>query len=320
MDQKDIQETVPEDPIEDPKSSLENLYLELFDVTKNTLSSDINKENIEGAVKGVIEAFDTNLYNDLLLYFYQVSQDNYIISHIANNVILAVGFGVSVGLSKDDLMDLGICAFCHDFGMVEYTHFFQKRHQLTDEENRLVQRHTIESAKKFENTFSEKIINAIIDVHENVNGQGYPSQKTGIEISFLSKMVAVCDVYEALTHARNFRREFTSYEAIKLVIKQINKVFDNRVVKRFVEFLSIYPIGGFVMLNTGETGMVIGSNRISPTKPIIKVLLNSKHEAEKSSKVINLVEESMVYVVNPLDSKAEREILHFLTPRGSFSL
>jgi len=184
----------------------------------------------------------------------------------------------------------------------------------------MVQGHIFKSAKRFEGIFSDKILNAIIDVHENVNGQGYPNQKTGLEISFLAKMTAICDVFEALTHARNFRRELIPYEAIKLVIKQKNKVFDSRVVKRFIEFLSIYPVGGFVMLNTGETGMVIGSNRNAPTKPVVRILLNAKHEADSSFKVIDLMEENLVYVVNPLDFKAEKEILHFLKPRGEDNL
>jgi len=301
-------------------TSLEGIYTGLFEVASTSLSKEINKERIVKAITGVVKVFEDDLYNDLLLYFYNSSKDNYIISHIINNVILAVGFGVSVGLSKEDLMDLGICAFCHDFGMVEYTQFFQKGHQLTEEENRMVQRHTRESVQKFEGIFSDKVLNAIMDVHENVNGRGYPKGKTGVEISFLAKMTAICDVFEALTHARNFRREFTAYEAIKLIIKQRNKVFDARVVKRFIEFMSIYPVGGLVMLNTGETGIVIGSNRNSPTKPIVRILLNAKNEAEMSSRVINFMEETMVYVVHPLDTKAEREILHFLKPRGEFNL
>ncbi|VAW48340.1 hypothetical protein MNBD_GAMMA03-2086 [hydrothermal vent metagenome] len=316
----DFNQPKPNETPNGTEVSLQQLYIGLFDAVNFTLSKGVNKQHIEQAINGVVKAFKYNLYNELLLYFYQISKENYIISHIVNNVILAIGFGVSVNLSKDDLMDLGFCAFCHDFGMVEYTHFFQKGHQLTNDENRMVQRHTFDSVKKFEGVFPEKILNAIMDVHEGVNGQGYPRGKTGIEISFLAKMTAICDVFEALTHPRNFRREFTAYEAIKLIIKQKDKVFDNRVVKRFVEFVSIYPIGSFVILNTGETGIIKASNRTAPTKPIVHILLNTKHEAELSGKAINLLDEKMVYVVNSLDSKAEREILHFLKPRGEFNL
>ncbi len=320
MGQKDIQQSEKEDITQDFEVSLAKLYVEFSDVTVDSLSKEINKERIEQLLGAVIEAFTRNLYNELLLFFYNISKDNYIVSHIVNNVILAVGFGISVGLSKEDLMDLGLCAFCHDFGMVEYTHFFQKGHQLTNEESRMVQGHILKSVKKFEGIFSEKVLNAVIDVHENISGQGYPNQKTGLEISFLAKMTAICDVFEALTHPRSFRRELTPYESIKLIIKQKNKVFDSRVVKRFVEFLSIYPVGGFVMLNTGETGMVIGSNRSAPTKPVVRILLNAKHESDDNTKVIDLMEENLVYVVNPLNSKAEKEILHFLKPRGEMNL
>ena len=141
-----------------------------------------------------------------------------------------------------------------------------------------------------------------------------------MEISSLAKITAVCDVFEALTHPRSFRREFTAYEAIKLIIKKKDKIFDKWVVKRFVEFMSIYPVGGFVMLNTGETGMVIAAHRAFPTKPVVRILLNARHEVETGHREVDLVQEPMIYVTAPLDARAERELLRVLRPRGSFDL
>ncbi len=303
-----------------PETEMARLYLKLFDVVNTSLSQAIDKEKIEGVITEVVQAFVGKPCSELLLYTYTVSHDNYLIAHITNNVILAVGFGASLGLVNDDAVELGLCAFCHDFGMIDYTHLFQKGHQLTESENRMLQNHVAKSAKIFQGTFSDKIVQAIYDMHEQVNGQGYPNGKKGAEISFLAKIVAICDVFESLTHPRNFRREFSPYESIKLIINKKGEVFDGRVVKRFVEFMSIYPIGSLVELNTGEAAMVIGSNRALPTKPVVRVLLTPKRELDQSERIIDIFNDHMVYIAKSIDSKQGKEILHFLKPRGNFKL
>ena len=69
-------------------------------------------------------------------------------------------------------------------------------------------------------------------------------------------------------------------------------------------------------LNTGETGMVVGSNQGSPTRPIVRILLNTKRELDDSNKIVNLLEDQMLYISGSVESKEEMEILHFLKPRG----
>lgn len=300
------------------ESPLGKLYMELCDVAKATLNKNIDRERIIQIVSRTVDAFNQDPYNDLLLYFYNVTKEDYIVGHIANSVILAVGFGTNLGVSREDLMDLGICAFCHDIGMAEYKHLFQKPHQLTEEENRAVQEHPSKSVEIFKTIFSEKIISGILDVHEYVNGQGYPKNKTGSEISFLAKIVSVCDVFTALTHQRSFRNEFNPYEAIKMIIKKKNSIFDGRVINKFVEFMSIYPIGCLVYLNTGETAMVIASNKGFPTRAIVRVLLTAKREIDRTGRVVNLLEDNMLYINGVVGKDEEKEILRVIKPRGDF--
>ena len=289
--------------------NLEQTYHGLVDLVRVSINEKIDKGRIEGAIATLVDVFQKELYNELLLYFYSNMKDNYICAHIANNVVLSVAFAASLGLSKQDMVDIGLCAFGHDFGMIEYLDLFQKPTQLTPQENRSIHRHPEKSAEIFKPYFPDRIISGILDMHECVNGQGYPKGKTGAEISFLAKVVSICDIYEALTHPRNFRTEFGPYTAIKMIIKKKDIVFEKKVVKKFVEFMSIYPVGSLVHINTGETGMVIGSNPQYPTRSIIRILLNAQKEKNPTGKVINLLNDSMVYISGPVDSKEEREVL-----------
>ncbi|MCA9409504.1 MAG: HD domain-containing protein, partial [Candidatus Omnitrophica bacterium] len=277
-------------------SYTEKLYIELFELTHQSLRLNINKDHIETVIRQIIDVFVENPYNELLLYSYSISKENYIIAHITNNVLLALGFGSSLNLSKNNLLELGIAAFCHDFGMADYTHLFQSGQPLSEKENKLVQRHPFRSAEIFESFFSERILTVILDVHEYVNGGGYPQGKKGDDISFFAKVISICDVFEALTHPRNFRKAYSPYEAMKMIIKKKDIIFDGAVIKKFLEYMSIYPIGSLVYLNTGETAMVIGSNRGFPTRSIVQVLLNAKREVNTSGKIVNLLQDKMIYI------------------------
>jgi HD-GYP domain-containing protein (c-di-GMP phosphodiesterase class II) len=285
-----------------------------------SLDKGIKKGEIERTVEMIVNVFLDKPFNELLLYSYTISKDNYLPAHITNNVILSVGFGVSLGLSKSDLMDIGTCAFCHDFGMAEYAHLFQRGVQLNNHEYKMIQQHPRKSADLFKDHFSQRVIDGVLDMHEQVNGNGYPKGKQAPEISFLAKVVSICDVFEALTDGRSYRKGFSPYEAMKIIIKKKDVIFEAKVVKKFVEFMSIYPVGNLVYLNTGEMAIVVGSNRGYPTRAIVRVLLNSKREILRPPLTVNLLDDNMLYISRPVDGKDEEEILQFLKPRGGLNL
>jgi len=255
-----------------------------------------------------MDAFENNVYNDLLLYFYNGSRDNYIYGHIVNDVVLSIAFATSLGLSKQEIQDIAFCAFGHDFSMKDYLDFFQKSTTLTPQETQSIHEHPKKSADIFKPYFSQRVLDAMGDMHECVNGQGYPKGKKGTEISILAKIVSLCDVFEALTHLRAFRGEFSPYEAIKMIITKKDIIFDKKIVKKFVEFMSIYPIGSLVRINTGEIGIVIAANPQFPTRSILRVLMNPEKKAQEDGRIINLLNDHLVYINGLVEPKEEKEL------------
>jgi HD-GYP domain-containing protein (c-di-GMP phosphodiesterase class II) len=298
------------------KKELDDIYQVLMDTVRYSINTKIDKGKIDVILGRVADAFAKDPYNELLLHFYTVSNDNYIYGHIANNVVLAVGYATNLGLNRQDINDIAWCAFAHDFSMTEYQELFQKSSQLTPQELLSIQGHTQKSYDIFKPYLSENILNAILDIHECANGQGYPKGKTSSQISFLAKIVSICDIFEALTHPRSFRTEFSPYAAIKMIIKKKDVIFEKNVVKKFVEFMSIYPIGSFVHINTGEVAMVIASNPQFPTRSILRVLINAQKEVQSNGRVINLLNDPMLYISGVVSSKEEKEINNALSIRG----
>lgn len=297
------------------------LYIELFNLVQSTASAKVvDKIKIEQTIVKLIQLLQNDLYGELLLYTYTISKNNYVIAHITNVTILTTAFGVSLGLQNEDLMDLALCAFCHDFGMIDYTNLVQNDQELDNQARKEMENHPLKSAEKFRSVFNDRVIKGILDIHETISGQGYPGGKRDIEISFIAKLISICDIFEALTHPRQHRKEFNPYEALKMIIKKKDSVFEHKILKRFVEFLSIYPIGTLIHLNTGETAMIIGSNKGYPTRSIVKIFLNFKREILKPAKTVNLISDTMLYIAGCVDPKEEVEILKIIKPRGSFDL
>lgn len=287
---------------------MNELYKELDRTVRFSLEEKIDKDRIERMVLSVMNVFEGEPYNDLLLYAYNSSRDNYIYGHIANNVILSIAFATSLKYSKEDIHDIALCAFGHDFGMKDYLDYFQKNTALTPEEIQSIHEHPQKSAEVFKDIFPQRVIDGILDMHECVNGQGYPKGKAGVEISFLAKTVSLCDVFEALTHPRAFRGEFSPYEALKMLIKKKDIIFDKKMIKKFVEFTSIYPVGSLVHINTGEMGIVMAANPQSPTRSVLRVLMNAEKQAQQEGRIINLLNEHLVNISGIVEAKDEKEL------------
>jgi hypothetical protein len=183
-----------------------------------------------------------------------------------------------------------------------------------------IKQHPLRSAEIVRPIFSERIASVIMDVHERENGQGYPRGIPGAEINLWAKIIAVVDAFEALTHPRIFRPAYSPYEAIKMIIKKKDVLFDDMVVKRFIDFMSIYPVGSLVKLNSGEVAIVTAGSTASPTRPVVKVILNENKEVEEANTVIDLVEREFVYITGVVEPEKEKELLYFLKPRGQVDL
>jgi len=296
------------------------LYCELLSVTSLILKEvekgqEIDKKFVDILIPKVIEEFRKNLYNDLSLFSYFASEEDYLTAHIVNGLILSIGFSSSLGLSDKDLADIGTCAFFHDIGMVFFEKFYSKVCKK-EEEFSEIKKHPVKSVEVVKGIIPEDLCTVIIDIHERENGQGYPEGKTGDQILPFAKIIALCDVYEALTHPRRFRDYYSPFEAMKILVKMKTTLFEQRLLKEFVEFMSIYPMGSIVYLNTGEIGVVVGSNKSMPTRPKVRVVLTTELRIQREQKIIDLSQTNLVYIRGPVDKQNEKDILYLLKPRG----
>ncbi len=147
--------------------------------------------------------------------------------------------GTKLGLGYEEVGNLKIAAMMHDLGKLMISkEIIEKPAKLTPAEYDIVKQHTQYGWDILSNSDGELIKMArIIAVqhHEYWNGQGYPIGLNGNGISIYAQIVAVADVFDALTSERSYKRAWSNEEAYNEIIKQRGEQFSPRVVDAFIE-------------------------------------------------------------------------------------
>jgi hypothetical protein len=117
---------------------------------------------------------------------------------------------------------------------------------------------------------------------------GYPDPPMGHEQHLFSKVVAVCDAYDAMTTHRPFRREIRPDKALAVLMQGRGKAYDPNIVKALVAMLGIYPMGAVVKLDDGSTGVVYRVNNDDLLHPRVKLLADAAGRWMESPEVLDL--------------------------------
>jgi HD-GYP domain-containing protein (c-di-GMP phosphodiesterase class II) len=203
------------------------------------------------------------------------SADNYTYQHSVNVAILSLVLGIELQLSKHELYDLCIGAMLHDLGKVLIPEeILNKPGKLDEDEFELIKNHTTKGYEYLKNSLDisapARVI--VLQHHERVNTEGYPNNLSGDKINKLAKIVAIADVYDALTSDRPYRRALPPNEALELIMGSGGTHFDYDMVKVFATKIVPYPIGTLVKLSSGNVAVVEEVYPDFPLRPKVKVI------------------------------------------------
>lgn len=232
------------------------------------------------------------------------SFDDYIFAHCVNVCILAVMTAISMDYNELQLRDLGVGAILHDMGkMLVSKSILDKPGKLTPPEMAKVQEHSRFGFDVLREQRELSLLSAHVAFqhHEKVDGTGYPRGLKGIEIHEFSRIVAVADVYDALTADRVYRKAFLPHEALKMVSDGSGSQFDTEIVKFFMKKVAPFPIGSIVALNTGEVGVVVDNHRKNPSRPVIRIVLSSQKRNVMELAEIDLIKNNEIEITRVLN-------------------
>lgn len=203
--------------------------------------------------------------------------DDYTFGHSISVCILSVLIGVKMRLPEKELVELAMGALLHDLGkMMIPQETLNKEAPLNAAEWQLVRRHGQWAFELLRRQQSLPLVAAHIAFqhHENYNGSGYPLGLAGEEIHLYARIVAVADVFDAVTADRPYRKAFLPHDAYEIIIGSRGTKFDPAIVDMFIANVALYPVGSTVVLDSGEVGVVVKVYPKLPTRPLVKVVFD----------------------------------------------
>ena len=197
--------------------------------------------------------------------------DNYTFGHSVNVAVLSAILGSLCNVSGDDLVNLIIGALLHDIGkLIIPQHILTKPGQLSEQEFYIIKMHPEAGRLKLQDlsTPSAEVLATIAGQHhEHIDGRGYPDQLTGDQIHLFARIVAIADVFDALTSARSYKPAYRPHTAYRIMTKCSPGQFDEKLLNLFFDSVAIYPVGtvlkttmGYAIVKKTELG-----NTLTPT-------------------------------------------------------
>jgi HD-GYP domain-containing protein (c-di-GMP phosphodiesterase class II) len=167
-------------------------------------------------------------------------RDEYTEQHTRRVALRAVQVGELLGLSTSRLRTLATGGLVHDIGKLSVPDaILKKAGPLDDEEYTVVRRHADWGARLLDETgrFSDGVRRLVREHHERLDGKGYPGGLTADELDLDTRILSVCDVYDALISSRVYRPAWTHEEAMALLERDTGTAFDGRCVEALAEVL-----------------------------------------------------------------------------------
>jgi len=213
--------------------------------------------------------------------------------HVINVALLSALTGMCLGYQGKRLKELTLGALLHDLGKLHIpSEILNKPGSLSDEEFALIKQHPLIGGEMLKNSHVlPSVLATIKEHHERWNGKGYPYGLKGNDIHRDAQIVAVADVYEALTADRPYRKGLPPYHALEMIIAWSGNDFNPKVVQAFRESLILYPENSKITLNTGEIGVVVAIPVQMPTRPLLRLLFDREGRYVNCETYIDLMQD-----------------------------
>lgn len=225
------------------------------------LGADLNLSNMQSL----------NLL-DMIYGMRDISDVVYI--HSLNVGMIAGTMGKWLEMSEDDIQTLIMCGLFHDIGkLLVPKDILEKNGPLTPLEYAVMQTHSTkgyELLEKFDN-LDDRIKQTALNHHERCDGSGYPRQLKNDQIDVFSKIIAIADVYDAMTSQRVYRKPICPFAVAAEFEKEGLHKFDTEYILLFLHNMLNTYLQSKVRLSNGQVGRVIKIHRHHKSKPLVEL-------------------------------------------------
>jgi len=217
------------------------------DAMNNLFHGEINTEKIQRVNVLLDDTIDLILHETSAVkaMLDVTSYDYYTYTHSVNVSLYALGFGAYLHLSKDKLHALGKAAILHDIGKKDIPNeIVNKNGRLTNEEFSIMKNHPSNAVNILKALGEDnKLLQNIVEQHhEKLDGTGYPFGLKNNEINIYAQIVAISDIFDALTTKRSYKEALTSFEALEIMKNEMSHELNKDLLKEFITFMSDHRV------------------------------------------------------------------------------
>lgn len=277
------------------KKQVEELLNETTKQIKNTLNHFIhdlkNQEALETMVQSVnILLAQMHSAGDVFDLLVQIRKDSDLVyQHSLNVAMVSVMLGRWLRFSEADLEVLLMAGLLHDIGKLLIPEkILLKPYKLDDKEYHIIKSHTVQGYQLIKNMDIDKRIKLVVLMHhERCDGSGYPMGIERDKISAFAKIVAIADVYDAMTSSRLYRDSICPFDVIAQFEAEGFQLFETEYILTFLRNIANLYIHNRVILSDGSEGEIIMIHPNAISRPVVQV----------ADRYIDLSKESEIKIV-----------------------
>ncbi|MFD2638486.1 HD-GYP domain-containing protein [Piscibacillus salipiscarius] len=266
----------------------------LFENWEEHPQLDLNK------IRQIVAPFmqEVNLSIEMLLELHHYNdKHDYIYHHMVANSIISGFIAKKLNYDHSDCMQVALAAYLSDIGMIkEGAYFYKKDGVLTEAEYEKVQKHPIVSYRMLEHEpfLSRNIKLAVLQHHERLDGSGYPLGVKEDKLHSFARIIAVSDMYHAMTSERLYRKKQSPFKVIEEMMNEFLGKLDLKIIEALVQSIVYFSNGTRVRLTNNEIGEIVFVDERHPTRPMVK--------SESNDEIIQLVNHQDLYIEEIISS------------------
>ncbi|WP_411348602.1 HD-GYP domain-containing protein [Paenibacillus sp. WLX2291] len=275
--------------------SFEQSYTSMVHMIKqcfqSALAQDIPVYKLRTGLEQLIS--HSRHYNILTFYPAQMKQDEYIYHNALLTSLTSYRIAKWMGVPENEGMQVALAGLFHDIGNIRVDpDILYKPSRLEPSELDEMRRHTLygyEILKKVTG-INEGVRLAALQHHEKVDGSGYPLRLDHTRIHVYARIVAVADIFHAMTLSKNYRKAQSPYLVLEQLESESFGKLDPAVVTTFIRKVTQFHNGTSVRLSNGAIGKIVFSDRDHPTRPMVAV----------NETIYNLIENRKLHIQSVL--------------------
>lgn len=267
---------------------LENTFIDIIE-------HDGQNYNRRTLLSSVEPLFNGKTSLDILTYIQSMQgNDDSVYAHSINVALVSRAIGKWLKMGHDDLDDLTLAGLLHDIGKCNVPpEVLNKAGKLTDEEFALIKKHPLDGRKMLKQCpdMDSRYLNAALQHHERSDGTGYPRGLDDDEIDDFAAIVAIADVYDAMTATRAYRSAMSPFEVIAAFERDGLAKYRTGYILTFLKKMAEAYQNSLVLLSDGRRGRVIYTHKHHLSMPIVEL---------PDKTLVDLVEHRDIHIVSIL--------------------